>query len=296
MGAAEIKAFLTYLAVSRKVAASTQNQALGALLFLYRRVLGRELDAPSDLIRAKRPVRAPVVLSPGEIAAILRHLRDLPYLAVALMYGSGLRLLECLQLRVQDIDFERREIIVRQGKGQKDRRTLLATGITPPLQAHLARLQQQHTRDLRTGLGEVFLPQSISRGLPGAASEWAWQWVFPASRFHTPAIGPRRRHHFHETAVQRAFALAVLRAGISKRATPHSLRHSFATHLLEAAYDIRTIQELMRHKDVGTTMLYTHVLNRGGRGVRSPLDAISAAIRHAPSQSLSNYVANLSRS
>lgn len=190
MGAAEIKAFLTYLAVSRKVAASTQNQALGALLFLYRRVLGRELDAPTDLIRAKRPVRIPVVLSSQEIVRILQHLRGLPYLAAVLMYGSGLRLLECLQLRVQDVDFERCEIVVRQGKGQKDRRTLLPTRAVPLLQTHLARLQQLHARDLKAGRGRVFLPESISRQSPAAAAQWGWQWLFPGSRLPTPAVPP----------------------------------------------------------------------------------------------------------
>ena len=231
------------LAVSRKVAASTQNQALGALLFLYRHVLGHDLQRVNDLIRAKRPVRVPVVLSPGEIVQILQHLRGLTFLAVALMYGSGLRLLECLQLRVQDIDFERSEIV-------------------------------------------LFLPETISRHRGEAATEWTWQWVFPASRLHVPAVGPRRRHHLHETVVQRAFSLAVLRSGITKQATCHSLRHSFATHLLEASYDIRAIQELLGHQNVSTTMIYTHPTIRGGRGIRSPLDAISPALPRESSTGL----------
>lgn len=284
MGEAEVKAFLTYLAVTRKVAPSTQNQALAALLFLYRQVLGKDLPNPADLIRAKRPIRVPVVLSRDEIARILAHLRGLALIATVLMYGSGLRLLECLRLRVQDIDFERGQIFVRQGKGQKDRRTLLPARAADPLQTHLARLQQDHDRDLRDGLGAVFLPESISQGQGEASTEWAWQWVFPASRCHTSSAGLKRRHHIHETAVQRAFSRAVLRSGITKRATCHTLRHSFATHLLEAGHDIRTIQELLGHNDVSTTMIYTHVLNRGAQGVQSPLDTIAAALTRTLSQ------------
>ena len=279
MGAAEVKAFLTYLAISRKVAASTQNQALGALLFLYRHVLGRELEGLSDVIRAKRPVRAPVVLSPGEIAQILQYLHGLPYLAVVLMYGSGLRLMECVELRVQDIDFERGEILVRDGKGGKDRRTPLSARAADLFRHHLEGLRQQHDHERRAGVGGAFVPEAISRRSPEASLDWSWQWVFPSSRLHSPVHGPRRRHHIHETVIQRAFSRAVLRAGILRRATCHTLRHSFATHLLEASYDIRTIQELMGHKDVATTMIYTHVLNRGGRGVQSPLDTIPGALR-----------------
>ena len=279
MGAAEIKAFLTYLAVSRKVAASTQNQALSALVFLYRHVLGRELEGLSDLIRAKRPSREPVVLSPEEIARILQHLRGLPYLAVVLMYGSGLRLMECVELRVQDIDFDRGEILVRDGKGQKDRRTPLSARAADLFRPHIDALRQQHTHELKAGVGGAFVPETISRTSPGASMDWGWQWVFPSLHLHTPPHGPRRRHHIHETAIQRAFSKAVLRAGILRRATCHTLRHSFATHLLEAKYDIRTIQELMGHKDVATTMIYTHVLNRGGRGVQSPFDSIPVPLR-----------------
>ena len=279
MGAAEVKAFLTDLAVSRKVAASTQNQALGALLFLYRQVLGRELDGLADLIRAKRPNRTPVVLSREEIARVLQYLHGLPYLAVVLMYGSGLRLMECVELRVQDIDFERGEILVRQGKGRKDRRTPFSARAAEVFRPHIEALRQQHARELRAGVGGAFVPETISRQSPGASMDWGWQWVFPSLHLLTPAQGPRRRHHIHETAIQRAFAKAVLRAGIPRRATCHTLRHSFATHLLEAKYDIRTIQELLGHKDVGTTMIYTHVLNRGGRGVQSPLDSIPVPLR-----------------
>jgi len=277
MGAAEVKAFLTYLAISRKVAASTQNQALGALLFLYRHVLGRDLSSMDDLIRAKKPIRLPVVLSPSEIARILQHLHGLPFLAAMLMYGSGLRLMECLQLRVQDIDFDRGQIIVRQGKGGKDRQTLLPSGAVGLLREHLARLRQRHEPELRAGAGAVSLPDGVTRTSPGAATEWGWQWFFPSARLHAGPTGARRREHLHKTAIQRAFSLAVSRSGVTKPATCHSLRHSFATHLVEASYDIRTIQELMGHKDVSTTMIYTHVLNRGGRSVRSPLDAISTS-------------------
>lgn len=274
MGAAEVKSFLTDLALSHKVAASTQNQALSALLFLYRQVLGRELTGLADLIRAKRPKRAPVVLSPEEITRILQYLHGLPYLAVVLMYGSGLRLMECLELRIQDIDFDRGEVRVREGKGRKDRRTPLSPQAADLFRPHIEALRRQHARELKTGVGGAFVPEAIRRTVPDAAMDWGWQWVFPSTHLHKPPHGPRRRYHIHETAIQRAFARAVLRAGILRRATCHTLRHSFATHLLEAKYDIRTIQELMGHKDVSTTMVYTHVLNRGGRGVQSPLDSI----------------------
>lgn len=284
MGAAEVKAFLSYLAVSREVASSTQNQALGALLFLYRHVIGREIPALSDLIRAKRSVRVPVVLSRAEISLILHHLRGLPYLATALMYGSGLRLLECLQLRIQDIDFDRGEILVRQGKGRKDRRTMLPAGLADLLASHIARLKENHEAESVAGRGAVFLPDSVEHKQPAAATEWAWQWVFPATRVHVPLEGPSRRHHIHETAIQRAFALALMRSGIAKRASCHTLRHSFATHLLEASYDIRTIQELMGHNDVSTTMIYTHALIRGVQGVQSPLDTTAEAIQLKPLQ------------
>ena len=274
MGEAEIKAFLAYLAVSRKVSPSTQNQALAALLFLYRHVLDRDLPNPANLVRAKPRIRVPVVLSREEIARIFSHLQGAPLLASILMYGSGLRLLECLTLRVCDLDFDRGEILVRQGKGSKDRRTLLPERTVAMLRPYLARLREEHERNRATGMAGVFLPEAVDRTCPEAATEWSWQWLFPASRCHVPVAGPKRRHHLHETMVQRAFARAVFRAGITKHATCHTLRHSFATHLLEASYDIRTIQELMGHRDVGTTMIYTHVLNKGGRGVQSPLDAV----------------------
>jgi integron integrase len=276
MGPSEIKLFLTYLALNRKVGASTQNQALGALLFLYRRVLGRDLDAPLDLIRAKRPHRLPVVLSPREIAAILRHLDGPAYLAVALMYASGLRVLECLRLRVQDIDFEGGEIVVRQGKGQKDRRTLLAKELIPALREHLARLERQHTEDLCLGLGRVHLPEAVSRRYPNAGIEWRWQWIFPGVHPHAPNGGPRGRRHLHKSGIQRAFNRALKQAGVVKDASCHSLRHSFATHLADGGCDIRTIQELLGHKDVGTTMIYTRRRSHGER-LPSPLDGISVA-------------------
>ena len=282
MGAAEVKGFLSYLAVSRRVAPSTQNQALGALLFLYRHVIGRDIPDLADLIRAKRRVRVPVVLSRAEIALILQHLRGLPYLATALMYGSGLRLLECLQLRIQDIDFDRGEILVRQGKGRKDRRTMLPKGLAGLLTSHIARLKEDHELESLAGRGAVFLPDSVEHKHPAAATDWAWQWVFPATRVHVPREGPSRRHHIHETAIQRAFALSLMRSGITKRATCHTLRHSFATHLLEDSCDIRTIQELMGHHSVSTTMIYTHALTRGVQGVQSPLDG--QVIQFKPSQ------------
>lgn len=277
MGGAEVKAFLTYLAISRRVSPSTQNQALAALLFLYRHVIGREVHDLTDLIRAKRKQRAPVVLSRDEISLILHHLRGLPYLATVLMYGAGLRLLECLELRVQDLDFDRGEIMVRQGKGGKDRRTILPQAAVDLLRAHLDKLKQDHHEDSRAGRGAVFLPESVERKRPAAETDWAWQWVFPASRVHVNPGGPSRRYHLHETSVQRAFALALMRSGVTKRATCHTLRHSFATHLLEASYNIRTIQELMGHRDVSTTMIYTHALIRGAQGVQSPLAAITNA-------------------
>ena len=274
MGPSEIKLFVTYLALNRKVGPSTQNQALGALLFLYRRVLGRDLDAPLDLIRAKRPFLLPVVLSPTEIAAILRHLDGPAYLAVALMYASGLRVLECLRLRVQDIDFESGEIVVRQGKGRKDRRTVLARELVPTLREYLARLQRQHTEDLCLGLGRVHLPEAVSRRHPGAAIEWKWQWIFPGAHPHAPNGDLRGRRHLHKSGIQRAFNRALKQGGVIKEASCHSLRHSFATHLADTGCDIRTIQELLGHKDVGTTMIYTRRRSHGER-LPSPLDGIS---------------------
>jgi integron integrase len=237
-------------------------------------VLGRRLDGLEEGVRAKRPEHLPVVLSRPEVEAVLDRLHGIPWLMASLMYGSGLRLLECASLRVKDLDLARNEITVRNGKGQKDRITVLPVRLRDVLRAHLDRVRVQHEDDLLRGCGRVALPDALERKYPGANAEWIWQWVFPASRsyFH-PALQQRVRHHLHETVVQRAFHQAVRVAGIAKHATCHTLRHSFATHLLEAGYDIRTIQELMGHSDVSTTMIYTHVLNRGGRGVLSPLDA-----------------------
>jgi len=273
MGTAEVTQFLSGLATNERVSASTQNQAFSALLFLYRVVLGRELAGLQETTRARRPPRVPLVLSPSEVDAIPGRLRGTSRLMASLMYGAGLRLLECARLRVKDMDFVRNEITVRDGKGRKDRITLLPARLAEPLRAHLDRVRRQHHADLQGGAGSVGLPNALDRKYPRAAWEWGWQWVFPARRFHVDRIsGLRRRHHLHETVVQRAFAEAVRASGVAKPASCHSLRHSFATHLLEDGYDIRTIQELLGHSDVATTMIYTHVLNRGGRGVRSPLD------------------------
>ncbi len=275
MGKPEITQFLSDLATRGRVSASTQNQALSALLFLYREVLGMEVDWLSDLVRAKRPIRLPVVLSQSEVSAIFCQLHGVPWIMASLLYGAGLRLMETARLRAKDVDFSRREIRVRDGKGRKDRLTMLPAKVESPLRAHLERVRRQHDRDLKRGAGSVELPYAISRKYPRAAWEWAWQWVFPATRFYRDReTGVIRRHHLHETVLQRAVKEAVRRAGIPKPATCHTLRHSFATHLLESGYDIRTIQELLGHQDVSTTMIYTHVLNRGGRGVRSPLDGV----------------------
>lgn len=271
MGGAEVKAFVTYLAVSRRVAPTTQNQALAALVFLYRHVLGRDIEKVTDLIRAKPETRVPVILSPDEVSSVLQQLRGLPRLAATIMYASGLRLMECLQLRVQDIDLERSEIVVRGGKGQKDRRALLPAVLASSLRAHLQVLRQEHEARSKEGHGAVFLPETVSRSHAHEATDWRWQWVFPASRLHVPAEGAMKRHHLHETAMQRAFTLAVLRSRIGKKATCHTLRHSFATHLLEAGYDIRTVQELLGHRNVSTTMIYAHPARRGGALPISPL-------------------------
>ncbi len=273
MGAREVEGFLTALAVHGRVAASTQNQALSALLFLYREVLGIELPWLDDIRRAKRPQRLPVVLSREEVAALLGALDGTAWLMAGLLYGSGLRLLECLRLRVKDVDFVRREITVRHGKGGKDRRTVLPALVVEALQGQMAEARRVHERDLAAGFGVGGLPNALARKYPNAAREWAWQYVFPArGRSVDPRSGEVARHHVDESVLQRAVRQAVRSAGIDKPATCHTLRHSFATHLLESGADIRTIQELLGHKDVATTQIYTHVLNRGGSGVVSPLD------------------------
>lgn len=275
LGEAEVTAFLTHLATRDRVSASTQNQALSAIIFLYRAVLGRNLEWMDGVVRAKRAVRIPIVLTRDEVRAIFAEMRGTPWLMVSLMYGAGLRLLECARLRVKDLDFERLEITVRNGKGGKDRRTMLPVSLRRPLAAHLERVRILHTRDLRRRLGSVALPDGVERKYPQAAWEWGWQWVFPAKRLYRDAERRTwRRHHLHETVVQRAMKEAVRLTGIAKPASCHTLRHSFATHLLESGYDIRTIQELLGHSDVSTTMIYAHVLNKGGQGVRSPLDGV----------------------
>ena len=273
MGAREVEAFLTLLATRDRVSASTQNQALAALLFLYREVLEQQLPWMDDIRRAKRPERLPTVLSRDEVQALLAQMSGVTWLLAGLLYGAGLRLMECLRLRVQDIDFVRREITVRHGKGGKDRRTMLPAMVTDALHSQLAEARRLHERDLAAGFGTVWLPDALARKYLGAAREWVWQYAFPASaRSIDPRSGVERRHHLDETVLQRAVKLAVRRSGITKPATCHTLRHSFATHLIEAGSDIRTVQELLGHKDVSTTMIYTHVLNRGAGGVRSPLD------------------------
>ena len=274
MGEKEISQFLTHLAVRRKVSASTQNQALSALLFLYREVLQITLDWLDDVVRAKRPVRLPVVLHRRQINALFRHMGGTNALLAKLLYGTGMRLMEALRLRVQDLDFEYHQILVRAGKGNKDRHTMMPASLVSGLHTQLRRSKDVHRLDLEQGFGSVYLPQALSRKYPNAAREWAWQYVFPSSKRsvdrRTGALG---RHHIDPRNLQRAIKQATVGAGLSRRATCHTLRHSFATHLLEDGYDIRTVQELLGHKDVSTTMIYTHVLNKGGRAVRSPLDA-----------------------
>jgi len=272
---ADVNRFLTHLAVRENVAASTQNQALAALLFLYEHVLEQPLDRIEGVVRARKPKRLPAVLARDEVVGVLDQLDGAVRLACALLYGAGLRLLEALQLRVKDLDLGRGEITIRGGKGAKDRVTMLPDALRQPLQDHLLRVRQQHEADLKLGLGRAPLPHALARKYPNADSEWAWQWVFPASSHYLdPRTGLRHRHHLHESVVQKGVHQAALRAGVAKRVTTHTFRHSFATHLLEDGYDIRTLQELLGHKDVRTTMIYTHVLNRGGRGVRSPLDQL----------------------
>lgn len=284
LGAVEVEAFLTHLAVVGRVAASTQNQAKSALLFLYREVLGTQLPWLDNVQQAKAPRRLPVVLTREEVQAVLVRLDGMHWLITSLLYGSGMRLMECLRLRVKDIDFSRGEILVRDGKGFKDRVTMLPGAVAPALREQLCRARALHVADLAAGGGEVSLPYALARKYPGAGREWGWQFVFPSEGLATdPRDGGVRRHHLQDQAVQRAMKQAVRAAGIVKPATPHSLRHSFATHLLEGGYDIRTVQELLGHSEVSTTMIYTHVLNKGGRGVRSPLDGlVGDSVREPP--------------
>jgi len=273
MGLPEIQAFLTHLAVKERVAASTQNQALAAILFLYREVLHKELEGSIEAIRARRPKRLPTVLTKEEVSRLLNCMTGTHQLMAKLLYGSGLRLIECVRLRVKDLDFPNRAIIVRDGKGEKDRVTVLPDSLIHPLQEHLRWVKSLHEEDLAKGYGSVYLPYALARKYPNADREWIWQYVFPSKRLSVdPRTGIVRRHHISESSLQKAVREAARRAGINKRVTCHTLRHSFATHLLQNGYDIRTVQELLGHKDVRTTMIYTHVLQRGGLAVRSPLD------------------------
>lgn len=273
MAEAEITAFLTHLARAGKVAASTQNQALSALLFLYREVLQQNIGWLDQVERAKRPARLPVVLTKEEVRRLFAHLHGTNRLMAGLLYGSGLRLMECMRLRVKDVDLGYLRVTVRDGKGGKDRITMLPVNAAKPLERHLQKVKAEHEQDLEDGFGSVYLPDALERKYPNAAREWMWQYVFPSSRLSIDArSGVRRRHHVEESSLQLGIKRAVRASGIQKPATCHTLRHSFATHLLENGYDIRTVQELLGHKDVSTTMIYTHVLNRPGIGVKSPLD------------------------
>ena len=287
LDADEINRFLTDLAVRGRVAASTQRQALSAILFLYREVL--KLDPPwiENIVRARQPKRLPTVLSREEAATLLAHLEGTIQLVVMLLYGTGMRILECLRLRIQDVDFDIGTITIRNGKGRKDRTTLLPDACRRRLHDHLARVREIHTRDVADGFGRVHLAHALDRKYPGAAADWRWQYVFPAgSRGTDPRTGETRRHHLHESVIQKAVKQAARNARIAKRTSCHTLRHSFATHLLMAGYDIRTIQELLGHKDVKTTMIYTHVLNMsGGRGIVSPVDALRDPVPVCPSAS-----------
>ena len=277
MGAQEVQQFLSHLAMAGRVAASTQSQALSAILFLYQQVLKQDIGRIDEVVRAKQPHRVPVVLTQDEVTAVLRHLTGTTWIMATLLYGAGLRLMECIRLRVKDVDFPYNQIVVRDGKGHKDRVTMLPHNVKAPLQQHLHDVHQLHAQDLQAGTGHVYLPYALERKYPNASREWVWQYVFPAAQpSRDPRTGIIRRHHVHKLVLQRAVQAAVRQAGLPKPASCHTFRHSFATHLLEAGYDIRTVQELLGHKDVSTTMIYTHVLNRGGRGVKSPADLLEA--------------------
>ncbi|HVS31786.1 MAG TPA: integron integrase [Thermoanaerobaculia bacterium] len=274
MGAVEVNAFLSSLATEKHVAAATQNQALSALIFLYRVVLDDPLPWLHELVRAQRPARLPVVLTIDEVRRVIDRLQGVPRLVAQLLYGSGLRLLEALMLRVKDVDFVRGQIMVRDPKGRRDRTTMMPRAVTDALHEQLLGVKMLHEKDLAEGFGRVWLPNAIERKLVNAATDWKWQWVFPASSRWKAEDGKEGRHHVHESLVQRAVTKAAAAAGIEKRVTCHTFRHSFATHLLERGHDIRTVQELLGHRDVSTTMIYTHVLRHGARGVRSPLDPV----------------------
>ena len=275
MGAAEVEVFLTHLAVTRNVSASTQNQAKSALLYLYKEVLGVELPWLDNVTQAKVPKRMPVVLTKSEVQAVLSRMDGTTWLIASLLYGSGLRIMEALRLRVKDIDFERCEILVREGKGFKDRVTMLPKSLVEPLKSHLIRVQVLHNDDLKSGHGDVFMPMALAKKYTNAGRDWRWQYAFPSVKLSVDSSSKTiRRHHADEKTIQRAGKKAVGLAGLTKLATPHTFRHSFATHLLEGGYDIRSVQELLGHSDLNTTMIYTHVLNKGGRGVGSPLDVL----------------------
>jgi len=278
MAAVEVQAFLNHLAVARGVAPSTQNQAKAALLFMYRHVLEVDLPWLAEVVQAKRQPRLPVVLTPGEVRTLFDQMEGTMALFAQVLYGTGMRLMEGLRLRVKDLAFERWEIMVREGKGGKDRVTMLPERLVKPLQAHLDRVRALHERDLQEGFGEVWLPDALAEKSKSAPRAWGWQWVFPSGlRSVDPRSGVTRRHHLQPESVQKAIRMAARTGELVQPVTPHVLRHSFATHLLAAGHDIRTVQELLGHKDVATTMIYTHVLNRGGRGVPSPLDALGAS-------------------
>jgi integron integrase len=275
MGGAEVSSFLSYLATTLKVSSSTQNQALNAIAFLYKRVLQKDLGDIGETVRAKTPERVPVVLSKSEVDRVLSELEGTPRLMAKILYGAGMRLMECIRLRVKDIDFDMNALNIRNGKGAVDRITMLPQSLIAPLREHLARVKKIHENDLAKNFGAVYLPYALAQKFPGAEKEWKWQYVFPSGRIsQDPRSGKMRRHHINENVLQRAMQSAIHKAGIQKLASCHTLRHSFATHLLQANYDIRTVQELLGHKNLETTMIYTHVVRQAGKGVKSPLDTI----------------------